>query len=80
LLKEFIGAEVKSFELDVISEWGSEPEKWRQIIDAEPNATIGSTTKVHPDELDEREEGECLFHLKVRVKGTSMHFIIDSGS
>jgi hypothetical protein len=49
------------------------------MIDAETSATI-ATTKLHPGELDELEEGEHLFHLEMWVKGTPMHFIIDSGS
>jgi hypothetical protein len=45
----------------------------------EPSATI-STTKLQPGELEEPEEGECLFHSQMWVKGTSLHFIINSGS
>jgi hypothetical protein len=45
----------------------------------EPSATV-STTKLQPGEPDEPEEGECLFHSQMWVKGTSLHFIIDSGS
>jgi hypothetical protein len=57
----------------------SEPERGRQIIDMEPSATV-ATTKVQPGEPDEPEEGECLFHSQMWVKGTPLHFIIDSGS
>jgi hypothetical protein len=57
----------------------SETERGRWIIDAEPNATV-ATTKIHPGEPDELEEGECLFHSHMWVKGTPLHFIIDSGS
>jgi hypothetical protein len=39
-----------------------------------------ATTKIHPGEPDEPEEGECLFHSQMWVKGTPLHFIIDSGS
>jgi hypothetical protein len=39
-----------------------------------------ATTKVQPGEPDEPEEGECLFHSQMWVKGTPLHFIIDSGS
>jgi hypothetical protein len=49
------------------------------IIDAEPSATI-ATTKLQPSEPDEPEEGEHLFHSQMWVKGTLLHFIIDSGS
>jgi hypothetical protein len=43
----------------------------------EPSATI-ATTKLQPGELDEPEEGEHLFHSQMWVKGTPLHFIIDS--
>jgi hypothetical protein len=49
-------AEVKAFESDVGSNSESELERGRQIIDAEPSATV-STTKLHPGEPDEPEEG-----------------------
>jgi hypothetical protein len=29
---------------------------------------------------EEPEEGECLFHSQMWVKGASLHFIVDSGS
>jgi hypothetical protein len=54
-------AEVKAFESYVDSESEPEPERGRRIIDAEPSATV-ATTKLHPSEPDELEEGECLFH------------------
>jgi hypothetical protein len=57
----------------------SELEKGRWIIDVEPSATI-ATTKIQPGEPDEPEEGEHLFHSQMWVKGTPLHFIIDSGS
>jgi hypothetical protein len=45
----------------------------------EPSATV-ATTKLQPGEPDEPEEGERLFHSQMWVKGTPLHFIIDSGS
>jgi hypothetical protein len=72
-------AEVKAFESDVGSDSESEQERGRQIIDVEPSATI-ATTKLHPGEPDEPEEGECLFHSQMWVKGTPLHFIVDSSS
>ena len=72
-------AVVKAFELDAGSDSEAEPERGRQIIDVEPNATI-ATTKLQPGEPDEPEEGECLFHSQMWVKGTPLHFIIDNGS
>ena len=72
-------AEVKSSESD--ADYDSEPEIetgiW--IIDTKPSTTI-STTKLQPGELDEQEEGEHLFHSQMWVKGTPLHFIVDSGS
>jgi hypothetical protein len=72
-------ARVKASKSYVGSDFESELEKGRQIIDAEPSATV-SITKIHPGEPDEPEEGERLFHSKMWVKGTPLHFIIDSGS
>jgi hypothetical protein len=70
---------VKVYESYESSEFESEPERGRQIIDEEPSATI-STTKLQPSEPDELEEGKHLFHSHMWVKGTPLHFIIDSGS
>jgi hypothetical protein len=72
-------AEVKAFESDVGFDSKSEPEMGRRIIDVEPNATI-ATTKLQPGEPDEPEEGERLFHSLMWVKGTLLHFIVDSNS
>jgi hypothetical protein len=72
-------AEVKAFESDAGFDFESEPERGRQIIDAEPSATV-ATTKIQLGEPDELEEGEHLFHSQMWVKGTSLHFIVDSGS
>jgi hypothetical protein len=72
-------AEVKASESDVGSDSESEPERGRRIIDAEPSATI-ATTKLQPDEPDKPEKGEHLFHSQMWVKGTPLHFIVDSGS
>jgi hypothetical protein len=70
---------VKSSELDAGSDSELEPERGRWIIDVEPISTI-VTTKLQPDEPDEIEEGELLFHSQMWVNCTSLHFIIDSGS
>jgi hypothetical protein len=72
-------AEVKASESDADSDSETELERGRQIIDVEPSATI-ATTKLHPGEPDEPEEGERLFHSQMCVKGTPLHFIVDSGS
>ena len=71
-------AKVKPSKLDVDSDSKTELERRRQIIYAEPSATI-ATTKIQPGEPDEPEEGERLFHSQMWVKGTPLHFIVDSG-
>jgi hypothetical protein len=53
--------EVKSFDSDAGFDSEKKLERGRQIIDAEPSAII-STTKLHPGEPDDPEEGESLFH------------------
>jgi hypothetical protein len=50
-----------------------------RIIDAEPSATI-STIKLQHSEPGRPKEGEHLFHSQMWVKGTLLHFIVDSGS
>jgi hypothetical protein len=71
-------AEVKAYESYARFNSNLKLQKGRQIIDVEPSASITTTTKVHRDELDEPKEGEHLFHSQMWVKGTSLHFIIDS--
>jgi hypothetical protein len=70
---------MKASELDADSDSEIEPERGRRIIEAEPSATI-ATTKLQPGEPNDPEEGEYLFHSQMWVKGTSLHFITDSGS
>jgi hypothetical protein len=71
--------ELKASKSDPGSDSDSELEKLKCIIDAEPSAII-STIKIHPNEPDESEEGECIFNLKIWVKGDMIHFIVNSGS
>jgi hypothetical protein len=71
--------ETKDLGSDVDSESDSEPEKGIRIIDAKPSVTI-DTTKVHPEEPKDPEEGECIFHSQMWVKGTPLHFIVDNNS
>jgi hypothetical protein len=63
--KQSLVAELKASESDACSDSESEPnkgnDKGKQIIDAEPSATI-STTKVQKIEPKDPEEGEHLFH------------------
>jgi hypothetical protein len=49
----------------------------RQIINADPTATI-ATTIIQSEELVDTEEGERLFHSQMWVKGTVLHFIVDN--
>jgi hypothetical protein len=72
-------AEVKASKSDVDSDSETELERGRQIIDVKPSATI-ATTKLQPGEPDKPKEGESLFHSQMWVKGTPLHFIVDSGS
>jgi hypothetical protein len=69
--------EVKAFKSYVGSDSELEPERGRQIIDAEPSAII-STTKLQSSEPNEPEEGKILFHSQMWVKGTPLHFIVES--
>jgi hypothetical protein len=77
--KKSLVPKVKASESDQGSNFELEPERRRRIIDAEPSATI-ATTKVQPDEPNDPEEGKHLFHSHMWVKGTPLHFIVDSGS
>jgi hypothetical protein len=77
--KQTLVVEVKASESDVGSDSESKPERGRQIIDVE-RSSIVATTKLQHGEPDEPEEGERLFHSQMWVKGTPLHFIIDSGS
>jgi hypothetical protein len=71
--------EVKSSELDAGPDSKSETERGIKIIDVEPNATI-STKNLESGRPKEPEKGKHLFHSQMWVKGTPLHFIIDSGS
>jgi hypothetical protein len=51
----------------------------RHIIDADLIAIVGTAT-IQPEEPTDFEEGELLFHSQMWVKGTPLHFIIDSES
>ena len=74
---------MRASELDACSDSESEPEKGndkgKQIIDAEPNATV-ATTKIHKEEPKDPEEEERLFHSQMWVKGSPLQFIVDNGS
>ena len=70
---------MKDSKSEADSNYESNTEGGKQIIDVEPNTTV-ATTKVQPSEPEEPEEGEHLFHSQMWVKGALLHFIVDSGS
>jgi hypothetical protein len=71
--------EMKESEFEADSDFESNEKGGKRIIDVEPRAIV-TTTKVQPSELEELEEGECLFHSKMWVKGAPLHLIVDSVS
>ena len=70
-------------ESDACSDPEPEPDKGngkgKQIIDVDPNATI-ATAKIQKNEPKNPEEGGRLFHSQMWVKGSPLHFIVNSGS
>ena len=50
-----------------------------QIIDMDPTAIVATAT-IQPEEPTDPEEGECLFHSQMWVKGTPLNFIFDNDS
>jgi hypothetical protein len=72
-------AEIKDKEPNPDSESDFENTGKRQIIDVDPTAIVATTT-IQPEETTDLEEGERLFHSQMWVKGTPLHFIVDSGS
>jgi hypothetical protein len=77
--KQSLVAEIKDKEMNPDSESDSENTGKRQIIDADPTAIVATAT-IQPEEPTDPEEGEHLFHSQMWVKGTPLHFIVDSGS
>ena len=76
-------AELREPELDVFSNPKSEPDrgndKGKKIIDADPSAIV-ATTKIQREDPYDPEEGECLFHSQMWVKGSPLQFLVNSGS
>ena len=72
-------AEIKDKEPNPDAKSDSENTGKRQIIDADPTAIV-VTAAIQPEEPTDPEEGERLFHSQMWVKGTPLHFIVDSGS
>jgi uncharacterized protein YaaR (DUF327 family) len=78
-LKQSLVVEIKDKESNPDSEFDSENTGRRHIIDADPTAIV-TTATIQPEEPTDPEEGEHLFHSQMWVKGTPLHFIVDSGS
>jgi hypothetical protein len=71
--------ELKASESKVDSDYESNPEGGKQIIDVEPSAMV-PTTKFRLSKPKEQEEGERFFHSHMWFKGALIHFIVYSGS
>ena len=73
--KQPLVVEMRASELDACSDSESKPDKvndkGKQIIDAEPNATV-ATTKIQKEEPEDPEEAERLFHSQMWVKGSPL--------
>jgi hypothetical protein len=72
-------ANIKDKELNPDSKSDSKNNGKSQIIDADPTAIVVTAT-IQPEEPTDLEEGERLFHSQMWVKGTLLHFIVDSRS
>jgi hypothetical protein len=77
--KQSLLAELKEIEPRLDSDSDSDTNKRRHLIDEEPIATV-TTATIQPEEREDPEEGERLFHSNMWVKGTPLHFIVDRGS
>jgi hypothetical protein len=71
--------EIKDKEPNPNSEYDYENTGKIQIIDANSTVIVATAT-IQPKEPKDPEEGEHLFHSQMWVKGTLLHFIIDSRS
>ena len=69
---------MKAWELDLDSDSDSEMEQGKQIIDTKPSTTV-AMNKIQPQDVEESEEGEHLFHSHMWVNGVLLHFIVDNG-
>ena len=81
--KQSLVAEIKAFESDAYSnselETNKGNDRGKNIINAEPNATV-ATTKIQKKEPEDSKEEEHLFHSQMWVKGSLLQFIVDNGS
>jgi hypothetical protein len=71
--------EIKDKESNPDSESDSKNTGKRQIIDANPPVIVVTAT-IQPEEPADPPEEERLFNSQMWVKGTPLHFIVDSGS
>jgi hypothetical protein len=77
--KQSLVSEVKDKDLNLDSESDPKNIENKQIVDADPTSIVATTT-VQLEEPIDPKEGERLFHSQMWVKGTLLHFIVDSGS
>ena len=77
--KQWLVTKIKDKEPNLDSKFDYENICKGQIIGADPTA-ITTIATIQPEEPTDPEEGECLFHSQMSVKGTPLHFIIDRGS
>ena len=78
-MKKSLVAEIKDKDPNTNLESDPENIENKQIINADPNSTV-TTTTIQSEEPTDHEEGQRLFHSHMWVKGTPLHFIVDSGS
>jgi hypothetical protein len=69
--------EIKGKDPNLDSEFDSENNGKIYIINAGPTTTVVIAT-IQPEEPTDPEVGEHLFHSNMWVKGTPLHFIVDS--
>jgi hypothetical protein len=72
-------ADIKDKEPNPNSESDSENTGKGHIIGTDPTAIVATAT-IQPEEPIDLEEGECLFHSQMWVKGTPLHFITNRRS
>jgi hypothetical protein len=78
-LKQSLVVELKEKESEPKLDFDSKHNKGKHNINAEPTATITATI-IQPEEPKELKDGERLFHSQMWVKGTPLHFIVNSNS
>jgi hypothetical protein len=69
-------ADIKDKEPNPNSESDYENTGKGEIIDVDPTAIVATAT-IKPEEPTKPEEGECLFHSQMWVKGNPLNFIVD---